>query len=132
MNSTGSSIPSPIVPVDPVDHVIPAVPAAPAVPAVPVAPVVAPVATAVQIPTVFLALPMPLPHSPGMPHLEDENITEYFDRYESICETHRVSDSERLRRLPEYYERMISIVVKNTPQYARADWKSLVAYLPGA
>ena len=43
---------------------------------------------------------MPLPGTPGAPHFDGTNVTEFLERYEEICDDHRLGTVERLKRLP--------------------------------
>ena len=48
--------------------------------------------------------PMPYPGAPGSPFFKEANVSKFLERFENMCNDYRMSTSEKIRRLPWYYE----------------------------
>ena len=63
---------------------------------------------------------IPYPGASGAPFFDGKNITDFLDRYSQLCSDYRLSESEKIYRLPWYWEylfgRYIRILIKD------ADW----------
>ena len=63
---------------------------------------------------------MPYPGAPAAPFFDGQNITHFLDLYDQLCSDYRLSESEKIYRLPWYCEffigRYIRILIKD------ADW----------
>jgi len=56
---------------------------------------------------------MPPPGTPGSPMFEGANVTEFLERYEDLCSDYRVTDEDRLTRLPRYCIQPIAETIKS-------------------
>ncbi|KAL9588782.1 MAG: hypothetical protein Q9203_002418 [Teloschistes exilis] len=73
-----------------------------------------------------LLVPMPLPGTQGVPFFNGQNATEFFSRFEDLCDDYRQSIAERFRRLPRYCETAHADTIKSLPEYEdKNDWEKL-------
>ncbi|MCJ1348591.1 hypothetical protein MMC31_006823, partial [Peltigera leucophlebia] len=54
-------------------------------------------------PMANFSIVLPYPGSPGTPYF-GQNITDFLDRYSQLCVDYRLSESEKIHRLPWYRE----------------------------
>ena len=70
---------------------------------------------------------IPYPGTPRAPFFDGQNITHFLDLYDQLCSDYRLSESEKIYRLPWYCEffigRYIKILIKG------ADWTAVRAIL---
>lgn len=75
----------------------------------------------------YFPVVIPYPGSPSAPFFDGRNITHFFDLYSQLCSDYRLSESEKINRLPSYYEfftgNYIKILIKG------ADWAAVRATL---
>ena len=68
----------------------------------------------------YVPMVIPYPGAPGAPIFDGKNITHFLDLYDQLCSDHRLSESEKIYRLPWYCEffigRYVKILIKD------ADW----------
>jgi len=62
--------------------------------------------------TMFYML-MPPPGTLGSLMFEGANVTEFLERYEDFCSNYRVTDEDRLIRLPCYCIQLIAETIKS-------------------
>jgi len=62
-------------------------------------------------------MPMPPPGTPGSPMFEGANVTEFLKRYEDLYSDYRVTDEDRLIRLPCYYIQPIAETIKSLKEW---------------
>ena len=71
-------------------------------------------------PMTHFPIVIPYPGAPGAPFFDGQNITHFLDLYDQLCSDYRLSESEKIYRLPWYCEffigRYIRILIKD------ADW----------
>lgn len=60
-----------------------------------------------------------------MPMFDRSNITEFFERYEGLCQDYRVTDTDRLVRLPRYCTPSIVETVKLLTKWGDKDYAAL-------
>jgi hypothetical protein len=68
-------------------------------------------------PRMGMMIPLPQPNSPGAPRFIGKNISEFLKTWENLCEDYMVTPADRLRKLPRYCDRMISLYVETIPEY---------------
>ncbi|MCJ1344896.1 hypothetical protein MMC31_003101 [Peltigera leucophlebia] len=75
----------------------------------------------------YLPLVIPYPGTPGAPFFDGQNITHFLDLYDQLCSDYRLSESEKINRLPRYCEfftgNYIKILIKG------ADWVAVRSIL---
>ena len=74
-------------------------------------------------PLAYVPMVIPYPGTPGAPFFDGQNITNFLDRYSQLCADYRLSESEKIYRLPWYCEfftgNYIKILIKG------ADWATV-------
>ena len=74
-------------------------------------------------PMAYFPIVMPYPGTPGAPFFDGQNITHFLDLYNQLCSDYRLSESEKINRLPWYCEfftgNYIKILIKG------ADWAAV-------
>jgi hypothetical protein len=68
---------------------------------------------------------MPLPGTLGSPMFEGANVTEFLKRYEDLCSDYRVSDDNKLTRLPRYCIQPIAETIKSLKEWKSRDYAAL-------
>ncbi len=70
---------------------------------------------------------IPYPGTPGASFSDGRNITHFLDIYSQLCSDYRLSESEKINRLPSYCEvftgNYVQILIKE------ADWAAVRAIL---
>ena len=56
---------------------------------------------------------MPPPSTPRSLMFKGANVTEFLKRYKDLCLDYRVTDEDRLIRLPRYYIQPIAETIKS-------------------
>jgi len=74
--------------------------------------------------TMFYML-MPPPGTPRSPMFKGANVTEFLKRYEDLCSDYRVTDKDRLIRLPRYYIQPIAETIKSLKEWKNRDYTAL-------
>ena len=69
----------------------------------------------------------PYPGAPGAPFFDGQNITYFLDLYNQLCSDYRLSESEKINRLPWYCESFTGNYIKI--QVKGADWASVRSIL---
>ena len=83
-----------------------------------------PIQTTVTMPA-MLYMPMPPPGTLGSPMFEGANISEFLERYEDLCSNYRVSDEDRLTRLPRYCIQPVAETIKSLKEWKGQDYAAL-------
>jgi hypothetical protein len=73
----------------------------------------------------MLCVPMPLPGTLGSPMFEGANVTEFLERYEDLCSDYRVSDEDRLARLPRYCIQPVAETIRSLKEWKTKDYAAL-------
>lgn len=60
----------------------------------------------------YIPLVIPYPGTPGAPFFGGQNIINFLDRYSQLCSDYRLSESEKIYRLPWYCELFIGKYVR--------------------
>ena len=68
---------------------------------------------------------MPPPGALGTPFFEGANVTEFLERYEDQCEDARLTERERVRRLPRYCTLPVGQYVKAMDGWSSGNWDQL-------
>ncbi len=68
---------------------------------------------------------MPPPTTHGSLIFEGSNITEFLECYEDLCTDYRVSEGDKLTRLPRYCIRSIADTVKSLKEWKAQDYSTL-------
>ena len=68
---------------------------------------------------------MPPPGTLGSPMFEGANVTEFLERYEDLCSDYRVSDDDKLTRLPRYCIQPIAETIKSLKEWKSRDYTTL-------
>ena len=69
---------------------------------------------------------MPRPSQPGAVEFNNMNVTEFLNEWERFCTDYRLSEQEKVERLPSYCSDLDTReTVKLLSGYAAKDWKSL-------
>ena len=67
---------------------------------------------------------MPYPGTPGTPYFDGRNATGFLDRFSDLCADYKLSDEEKLRRLPRYCDMRIGQPIETIREWRdRRDWK---------
>ena len=61
----------------------------------------------------MLYMPMPPPGTLGSPMFEGANVSEFLERYEDLCSDYRVSEGDKLARLPRYCIQPVAETIKS-------------------
>ena len=67
----------------------------------------------------------PLPGTPGVPHFNRAEISEFLQRYEEMVEDYQLGIPEALKRLPRYCEPAIGEHIRTMVQWLERDWQDL-------
>ena len=70
-------------------------------------------------------VPMPPPGTQGSPMFEGANVTEFLERYEDLCSDYRVSDEDRLVRLPRYCIQPVAETIRSLKEWKAKDYSAL-------
>jgi hypothetical protein len=70
-------------------------------------------------------MPMPPPGTLGSPMFEGANCTEFLERYEDLCADYRVSEEDKLTRLPRYCIQPIAETIKSLKEWKSRDFAAL-------
>lgn len=68
---------------------------------------------------------MPVPGTLGAPFFDGDEITEFLDHYEEICENHHLENMERLERLPRYCNFFCRRYVQELDEFKKGDFEAL-------
>ena len=68
---------------------------------------------------------MPGPGTMGAPYFDGQNITDFLNRYEDLCYDFRLSEAEKVRRLPRYCEIIIAQSIEIIEHWIKRDWTRL-------
>ncbi|MCJ1348040.1 hypothetical protein MMC31_006271 [Peltigera leucophlebia] len=78
-------------------------------------------------PLAYVPMVIPYPGTPGAPFFDGQNITRFLDLYDQLCSDYRLSELEKINRLPWYCEfftgNYIKILIKG------ADWVAVRSIL---
>ena len=69
--------------------------------------------------------PMPYPGVPGAPYFSGNNVTEFLQRFQLMCEEYDVQNEGMFQKLPWYCEKTIGDYVKSIPEYISRDGPGL-------
>ncbi len=78
-------------------------------------------------PLAYVPMVIPYPGAPGAPKFDGQDITHFLDLYDQLCSDYRLSESEKINRLPSYCEFFIRNYVKILIK--GADWAAVRAIL---
>jgi hypothetical protein len=73
----------------------------------------------------MLYMLMPLPGTLGSPMFEGANVTDFLERYKDLCLDYRVSEEDRLTRLPRYCIQPIAETIKSLKEWKNRDYTAL-------
>ena len=68
-------------------------------------------------------MPMPYPGTPGTPYFDGRNVTDFLDRFSDLCADYKLSDEEKMRRLPRYCDMRIGQSIETIREWRDRDWK---------
>jgi hypothetical protein len=68
---------------------------------------------------------MPPPGTLGSPMFEGANVTEFLERYKDLCSDYRVSDKDRLTRLPRYCIQPVAETIRFMNEWRTRDYVAL-------
>ncbi|MCJ1349385.1 hypothetical protein MMC31_007625 [Peltigera leucophlebia] len=90
-------------------------------------PIVASENPCIPPPLAYVPMVIPYPGTPGAPFFDGQNITHFLDLYDQLCSDYRLSESEKINRLPWYCEfftgNYIKILIKES------DWVAVRSIL---
>lgn len=75
---------------------------------------------------VHYVIPMPSAGTPGAPHFEGLNVTDFLERFSDLCEEHGVSTNYKIAKLPRYCDKLIGDFIKSSSAWATGEWEELV------
>lgn len=67
-------------------------------------------------------MPIPMPGSPGTPHFDGNNATEFLRKWEDMCDVWRGLKEDRMKRLPLYCDKTIRDLVETMDLFLERDW----------
>jgi hypothetical protein len=70
-------------------------------------------------------MPMPPPGTLGSPMFEGANVTEFLERYEDLCSDYKVSDEDKLARLPRYCIQPVAETIWSLKEWKTKDYVAL-------
>jgi hypothetical protein len=70
-------------------------------------------------------MPMPPPGTLGSPMFEGANVTEFLERYEDLCSDYKVSEEDKLTRLPRYCIQPVAETIKSLKEWKAKDYSAL-------
>jgi hypothetical protein len=74
-------------------------------------------------------IPMPSSGTPGAPHFDGLNVTDFLDRFSDLCDEHGVSSQHKFTKLPRYCDKLIGDFIKSTTAWAEGEWYEMVEEL---
>ncbi|MCJ1427048.1 hypothetical protein MMC29_004951 [Sticta canariensis] len=66
---------------------------------------------------------MPYPGTPGAPFFDGRNVTEFLDRFSDLCTGYKLSDAEKMRRLPRYCDMRIGQSIEFIQEWHERNWE---------
>ena len=66
---------------------------------------------------------MPFPGTPGTPFFDGRNVTEFLDRFSDLCTDYKLSDAEKMRRLPRYCDMRIGQSSETIQEWRERNWE---------
>ena len=73
----------------------------------------------------MFCIPMPLPGTLGSPMFEGANVTEFMERYKDLCSDYRVSEKDRLMRLPRYCIQPVAETIRSLNEWKTGNYTVL-------
>lgn len=66
---------------------------------------------------------MPFPGTPGTPFFDGRNVTDFLDRFSDLCTDYKLSDAEKMRRLPRYCDMRIGLLIETIQEWRERNWE---------
>ncbi len=73
----------------------------------------------------YLLIVMPYPGSLCIPFFEGTNISDFLDQYSRMCSNYRISEKEKIRRLPGYCEMFTGKYIETLIGTSGTTWSTL-------
>ena len=65
--------------------------------------------------------PMPLTGTVGAPYFTGQNVTDFLERFDNMCEEYGVKKLDKIRKLPWYCEKSIGEYIRMLSEYEAKD-----------
>jgi MULE transposase domain len=79
-----------------------------------------------QIPMVY---PVPMAGTPGVPMFDGTSVTQFCQDYDLHCEFYRISNKDRLRRLPQHCSSEIRLLLRYMDEVKLGPWDKVKRFL---
>ena len=66
---------------------------------------------------------MPYPGTPGVPFFDGRNVTDFLDCFSDLCTDYKLSDAEKMRRLPRYCDVRIGLDIETIREWRERNWE---------
>ena len=70
-------------------------------------------------------VPMPLPGTNGAPYFQGQNVSDFLDRFDFMCEDYELSETDRIKRLPWYCEKTIGEYLRMLTEFNDESWQEV-------
>ena len=71
-------------------------------------------------PVSYFIMAMPYPGTPGTPFFDGRNVTDFLDRFSDLCDDYKLSNSEKMQRLPRYCDMRIGQTIETIKEWNRS------------